>query len=59
MSVDLGDTRAQRFRENTVRSLVQAARAGASFVEFDVQVRAPTCCRTCQLTKFPSLINFW
>ena len=40
MSVDPEDMRPQRYRENTVRSLVQAAQAGASFVEFDVQVRA-------------------
>ena len=40
MSVDPEDTRPQRYRENTVRSLAQAAQAGASFVEFDVQVRA-------------------
>lgn len=27
------------FRENTVESFLQAAAAGATFVEFDVQVR--------------------
>ena len=39
VSTDSSDTRPLRFRENTVRSFVQAAQAGASFVEFDVQAR--------------------
>ena len=53
VSLDPGDTRPQRFRENTVRSFVQAAQVGASFVEFDVQVSgasAHVSCRTCHPT---------
>lgn len=42
-----GDARALRFRENTVRSFVEAARAGASFVEFDVQARPNSVCVHC------------
>jgi len=42
-----GDARALRFLENTVRSFVEAARAGASFVEFDVQARPNSVCVHC------------
>ena len=44
VSTDSSDTRPLRFRENTVRSFVQAAQAGASFVEFDVQARPEEGC---------------
>lgn len=56
MSVDPGDTRPQRYRENTVRSLVQAAQAGASVVEFDVQVRAPPHTLVAGLASSPAFL---
>jgi hypothetical protein len=46
-----GGALAPAWRENTLRSFQAAAASGATFVEFDVQVRHETCPAPAQIVQ--------